>query len=249
MNRVLFNSRADRLRRHSIPWAAGATAIAYDSAVLPLGLEGGFPELLSNRQLRGKVGIFASMIDSLPSLACGFGTDATEMAPVAVERTIKAVAEAAQAGQFALAYDSLDYTQSLVDGRVVAGLAYSGDILKLRESLPTIRFAVPRRGAELWVDSLVVPTGSPHRSNAERLMAFYYEPQNAADLAASLKYMCPVPEAQVAMAEDHPELAASPLIFPTSADLAALSILRLIRSDESAQWTQAWNVALTGVPR
>jgi spermidine/putrescine transport system substrate-binding protein len=248
MDPVLYNTKSDRFRRHSIPWNAGATAIAYDSQVIPGGVAS-FEQLLTDPELKGRVGIFVDMLDSLPSIACGYGTTAAEMAQGPVQQALVAVAKAARGGQFARAYDVVGYSEAFRSGQVVAGLAYSGEILKLRRTRPGIRFAVPESGSELWINSLVVPKGSPHRANAEALMNFYYRPENAAPLAEYLECMCPVPGAQAVMARTNPVTASSRLVFPTPEDLENLTILRLLRTDELRTWGAAWTAALAGVPR
>lgn len=248
MARILRNAPVDRMRKRSIPWTAGATAIAYDGAVLPNGVTD-INQLLTDPRLAGRVGVFSDVLASVPTLSVGFGTKPEEMATGAVKRTIAAVAQAARAGQFAKVYDSITYVDAFRSGEVIAGLAYSGDILNARQDIPTLGFTIPTGGAQLWADSLVVPAGAPHRSNAEALLDFYYDPVNAAELAAALKFMCPVPSAKAEMAKTHPELAASRLIFPTSADLAELSMLRVIKTPELAEWTDLWNEAIREVPR
>ena len=53
------------------------------------------------------------------------------------------------------------------------------------------------------------------RSNAEKLINFYYDPAVAAEVAAYVNYICPVEGAQDEMEKIDPALAESPLIFPT----------------------------------
>lgn len=248
LNPVLFDSPADRRRLHSIPWAGGMTGIAYNAALLPAGVKSA-KQLLTDPALHGRVGVFEEMIAGLPTLACSYGTNPAEMAEPAVQRCLDAVDRAARSGQIAAAYLDLDYLDAFRSGRVVAGLAYSGDILNLREELPDLRFVIPEQGAELWVDSLVVPAGAPHRDNAQSLLEFYYRPENAATLAAALKFVCPVPAAQAVLARSDPELAASPLLFPGPAILRNLTMLRVIKADELRRWQQSWADSLLGLPR
>ena len=66
----------------------------------------------------------------------------------------------------------------------------------------------------------MVPIGSPHKTNAEKLIDFYYDPTVAAEVAAYVNYICPVDGAKEEMEKIDPALANSPLIFPTEEDLA-----------------------------
>ena len=51
-------------------------------------------------------------------------------------------------------------------------------------------------------------------------MNFYYDPVNAAELAAWVNYICPVEGAKEEMEKIDPELADNQLIFPTETTLA-----------------------------
>lgn len=85
-----------------------------------------------------------------------------------------------------------DYTSDLSKGDVLACQAYSGDAIQLQADNPDIEFVVPEEGAELWAESLLVPNLARHKANAEALIDFYYDPEVAAELAASVNYVCPV---------------------------------------------------------
>ncbi|MBT2675522.1 spermidine/putrescine ABC transporter substrate-binding protein, partial [Streptomyces sp. ISL-14] len=86
--------------------------------------------------------------------------------------------------------------------------------------------------------------------NAERLIDYYYEPEVAAELAAWVNYVCPVPAAQDVLAaakvEETAALAEDPLIFPDQAMREHLSIARDITSEERVEFGKRWN-AIAGL--
>ncbi|NED08083.1 extracellular solute-binding protein, partial [Streptomyces sp. SID6648] len=86
-----------------------------------------------------------------------------------------------------------DYIKDLSSGDVLACQAYSGDVIQLQADDPDIEFVVPEEGAELWAESLMIPGLARHKANAERLIDYYYRPEVAAELAAWVNYVCPVP--------------------------------------------------------
>ena len=65
-----------------------------------------------------------------------------------------------------------------------------------------------------------MPITSTHRSNAQKLMDYYYDPAVAAQVAAWVNYVCPVAGAQQAMKDIDPDLVEDPFIFPTDAQLS-----------------------------
>ena len=99
-------------------------------------------------------------------------------------------------------------------------------------------FTIPESGSTLWSDNLMVPIASPHKKNAEKLFDFYYDPKVAATAAAYINYICPVEGAKAEMEKIDPELAASPLIFPTEADLANVKVFRTLSADEETKYSE-----------
>ncbi len=138
-----------------------------------------------------------------------------------------------------------DYTKDLVSGDVLACQAYSGDVIQLQADNPDIRFVVPEEGAELWSDSLMIPNRARHKASAERLIDYYYQPEVAAELAAWVNYVCPVPAAKEVLAADPDKdtaaLADNPLIFPDETMRSRLAIARDITSAERVDFARRWN--------
>ena len=61
---------------------------------------------------------------------------------------------------------------------------------------------------------MLVPIGSPHQDNAEKLIDYYYDPQVAAKVAEYVNYVCPVEGAKAGWRRSTRGLADSPWIFP-----------------------------------
>jgi spermidine/putrescine transport system substrate-binding protein len=74
---------------------------------------------------------------------------------------------------------------------------------------------IPEEGLSLWSDNMMVPNKATHKTNAEKLMDWYYDPTIAARLAAWVNYICPVDGAKQAMEKVDASLVDNPLIFPT----------------------------------
>jgi spermidine/putrescine transport system substrate-binding protein len=91
---------------------------------------------------------------------------------------------------------------------------------------------------------MMIPIGSPHKKNAETLMDYYYDPKVAAEVAAYVNYICPVQGAQQEMEKIDKDLAKSPLIFPTDADLAKVQIFTKLAPADETRYTAAFQKAL-----
>jgi spermidine/putrescine transport system substrate-binding protein len=85
-----------------------------------------------------------------------------------------------------------------------------------------------------------VPMGATHKKNAELLMNYYYDPVNAAELAAWVNYITPVVGAYEEAIKLDPELAENKLIFPDEAFLASTHGFRALTAQEEQSFVTAW---------
>lgn len=229
-------------RLHSVPWQSGITGIAYNRR--KLGREIKHTDDLWADDLRGKVTLLSGLDESFALLMQGNGVDVTRWTAddfhtvcEQVERLVKA--------RHIRRFTGNDYIKDLSTGDVLACQAYSGDVIQLQADNPEIEFVVPQEGAELWAESLMIPNLARHKRNAEALVDHYYEPEVAAELAAWVNYVCPVPAARDVLASSKDEetaaLAEDPLIFPDEEMRRRLAIARDITSEERTEFAKRWN--------
>ncbi|MFJ3609795.1 polyamine ABC transporter substrate-binding protein [Streptomyces hydrogenans] len=229
-------------RLHSVPWQSGITGIAYNRRALGR-------ELRSTRQLwdadlRGKVTLLSGLDESISLLMQGNGADVTRWTRDDFDAVCEQV-EKLVATKHIRRFTGNDYIKDLASGDVLACQAYSGDVIQLQADNPDIEFVVPEEGGELWAESLMIPNLARHKANAEKLVDYYYEPEVAAELAAWVNYVCPVPAAQNVLADSGDEelaaLAEDPLIFPDREMRSRLSIARDITASERKDMAKRWN--------
>ena len=89
---------------------------------------------------------------------------------------------------------------------------------------------------------MMIPITSQHRSNAQKLMDYYYEPAVAAQVAAWVNYVCPVLGAQEIQAKTDKDLAEDPFIFPTDDFIKQHNVqsFRALTPDEDADYSARW---------
>jgi spermidine/putrescine transport system substrate-binding protein len=104
---------------------------------------------------------------------------------------------------------------------------------------------VPDSGALLVTDSLLVPRGTPRRADVLRLLDHYLQPGVAAAVSLTVPGLCPVIGAQEVMRSLDARRAASPLLFPTDADLARCQALAPQDAGDEAGYAQTY-ARLTG---
>ncbi|MFG2267506.1 PotD/PotF family extracellular solute-binding protein [Streptomyces sp. NPDC048720] len=239
---LLRSPAFDPGRRSTVPWQSGITGIAYDRRRLGREIRG-VADLWAS-DLKGRVTLLSGLDEAFALLMQGDGVDITRWTADDFHRVCDRVEREVHRGQIRR-FTGNDYTKDLVSGDVLACQAYSGDVIQLQADNPDIRFVVPEEGAELWSDSLMIPDRARHKSNAERLIDYYYEPEVAARLAAWVNYVCPVPAAREVLAasrdKDTAALAGNPLIFPDSTLRGRLAVARDITSAERPELAKRWN--------
>ncbi|MEU1279532.1 spermidine/putrescine ABC transporter substrate-binding protein [Streptomyces sp. NPDC005805] len=243
----LLSPAFDPGRRSSVPWQSGITGIAYDRR--RLGREIRATADLWADDLRGRVTLLSGLDEAFALLMRGDGVDVTRWRTEDFHRMCERVEKLVRARHIRR-FTGNDYIKDLSTGDVLACQAYSGDVIQLQADNPDIEFVVPEEGGELWAESLMIPNLARHKRNAEALIDHYYDPEVAAELAAWVNYVCPVPAARDVLAAakdpDTAALAEDPLIFPDTAMRARLAIARDITADERTELAGRWN-AIVGL--
>ncbi|HEX6076765.1 MAG TPA: spermidine/putrescine ABC transporter substrate-binding protein [Micromonosporaceae bacterium] len=219
----------DRERDQAVPWQSGLTGLAYNAKVAKEVRT--FDELLTRPDLKGKVTLLSEMRDTMTLSLLSLDKEPEDFTADDFDAAIDKIAKATDSGQVRR-FTGNDYAQDLAKGDIAACLAWSGDVLQLQFDNPDIRFVVPDEGALLWSDNMMVPNKATHKTNAEKLMDYYYQPEVAAELAAWVNYICPVKGAQQAMTKIDPDLAENPLIFPDPATLRRTHAFRALNEKD-----------------
>ncbi len=202
----------DPEQRFAMPWQSGLTGIAYDARKVDRAI-GSIQELFERPDVAGGVGLLTEVSDTLGLALLAQGRDLNGLSEDMIMESLDYLAARQKAGQFAGFYGN-DYLDALENGKLVAAVAWSGDILQKQFDNPYLKFVVPEEGLMIWSDNLMVPNGSVQAGAVAALADYYYQPKVAAELAAWVNYICPVEGAQDEMAAFDPDLVEDPLIFP-----------------------------------
>lgn len=207
----------DPERNFSVPWQSGLTGLAYNARYT--GEVVSVEELLTRTDLHGKVSLMSELNDTMGFMLRIVGADPENFDDDDFDRALDRLKESVASGQVRR-FTGNDFVRDLDAGNVVACAAWSGDVLSIQESNPDIRWVAPTEGMILFSDNMLVPNRATHRTNAERLMDHYYQPEVAARVAASVRFICPVEGAKQAMEHLDPSLVDNRLIFPDEDFLA-----------------------------
>jgi spermidine/putrescine transport system substrate-binding protein len=232
----------DKDRTFTVPWQSGCTGIAYDAAkVKPVRT---ITELLTRPDLKGKVALIHDWRDTAALVMLDMGVDISSYTDDQFFAACEVVQKAVDSGQVRK-FTGGDYTELLANGSVDACLAWSGDIVQLQYDTPSVTYAIPEAGQLIWADAMVIPQQAQHRANAHALMNYYYDPKVAAQVTATVQYICPVKGAREEMATIDKTLVDNPLIFPDADFLRTTHTSKLIDEATQSSYTAAW-VKVTG---
>ncbi|MCL3818851.1 polyamine ABC transporter substrate-binding protein [Aeromicrobium wangtongii] len=220
----------DPKREYSAPWQSGLTGIAYNKA--KVGEIKSFKELLTRKDLKGRISLLTEMRDTMAFLLLIDGADPASFTPDQWDTAVDLLRKARSDGQVR-SFTGNEYVQDLASGNVVACEAWSGDIANAGDE--NLVWIPPEEGIIIWADNMLVPNLATHQANAERLIDYYYEPEVAAKLAAYNSFICPVKGAQEAMQDVDPEQVDNELIFPTEETLSKTH--RFMALDEATMRT------------
>lgn len=225
-------------RAYSYPWQGISTVIAYNKKALD-GIEvKSVSDLLDNPKLKGRVGFLSEMRDSMGMTLLDLGKDPADFTDDDFDAAISRLQKAVDKGQIRR-FTGNDYTSDLAKGDLAACVAWAGDVVQLKSDSPDVDFVVPDSGYVTSTDNLLIPNKARHKTNAERLIDFYYEPAQAAALAAYINYVSPVDGVKPYLAKIDEGAANNPLIVPDKAMQAKSHAFRsLSQKEETAYETK-----------
>ncbi|MEW2620017.1 spermidine/putrescine ABC transporter substrate-binding protein [Streptomyces sp. NPDC048106] len=231
-------------RAYSYPWQGISTVIAYNKKALD-GVEvKSVSDLLDNPKLKGRVSFLTEMRDSIGMVLLDLGKDPAKVTDDDYDAAIARLQKGVDKGQIRR-FTGNDYTSDLAKGDIAACVAWGGDIVQLQADNPEVGFIIPDSGYMTSTDNLMVPNKARHKTNAERLIDYYFQPEPAAELAAYVNYVSPVEGVVPYLARIDKSAASNPLIVPDKAMQAKSHPFRALTQKEETAYQQKFS-KLTG---
>jgi len=225
---------------HHAPWQSGMTGLGYDSAVT-----GDLSSLealwTDDPRWTGKVTFLTEMRDTIGLTLLKLGKDPSQATEADADEAVAEIQTALDAG-IIRAFTGNEYAEDMVAGNVVLAMAWSGDVIAKQAEKETLVWQLPDEGAMLWTDNMLIPKGAQNKYTAELFIDFVYDPAIAAQIAAWVNYVTPVKGAQEVLAAEDPDLAESPLIFPSDEVLSKVKIFKSLTEEEETYFNDEFSV-------
>lgn len=243
----------DPQRDYSIPYQGIIAGITYNKKLYKEATGKDAPATLEDLwdpALKGRVGVLSEMRDTIGLILMAQGIDIASESSLTTDAFMNAIdffSGKVSDGQIAKIKGN-SYKEDLENGDTIAAIAWSGDIvqLNLMAGEEKYGFLIPESGGTISADCFVVPMGATHKANVEELINFYYDPANAAALAAWVNYVTPVVGAQEEAMKIDKALASNELIFPTEKTLSLTHSFRSLNPTEDKDFGAAFQQVLLG---
>jgi len=134
------------------------------------------------------------------------------------------------------AYNSSNYEDVLLSGDVWLAQGWNGQFARAIEQDADLEYVIPKEGASLFLDSLVIPAGAPHPELAHAFIDFTLEAEIAAEICATMRYSTPNAAALRLLPA---ALRANPAIFPPP-DVLARAVLLEDVGDAVVLYDRLW---------
>ncbi|MEU5718440.1 spermidine/putrescine ABC transporter substrate-binding protein [Streptomyces sp. NPDC020403] len=224
-------------RAYSYPWTGIPTVIAYNAKATGGRKVDSVTQLLDDPKLKGRVSFLSEMRDSVGMTLLDMGKDPGSFTDADYDAAIGRIQKGVDKKQIRR-FTGNDYTADLSKGDIAACVAWAGDIIQLQADNPDIKFSIPAAGYITSSDNMLVPARARHKTNAEKLIDYYYEPPVAAQLAAYINYVCPVDGVAGELAKIDESMAANTLILPDRAMAAKSHAFRSLSAEEETAYEE-----------
>lgn len=248
-----LGAQYDPERDYTLPYQGILGGITYNKVAFKEATGKDAPgslEDLWDPALKGRVGVLSEMRDTIGLILLAQGIDIADPNSLTEDAFMNAIdffRGKVEDGQIARIKGN-SYSEDLNNGDTIAAIAWSGDTVQLNLSAGEEKygFFIPESGATISADVFTIPMGATHKRNVEELINFYYDPANAAMLAAWVNYVTPVVGAQEEAVKIDPALAENQLIFPSEDFLKNTHGFRSLSGKEELSFSKAFQEILLG---
>lgn len=235
----------DPANRWSVPYAYTLTLIGYNTRrIAELGLPTDSWALIFEpkylQKIRGRVTVLDSQRELMAAAMkyLGHSINDTDEAKWKQARDL-----ILRAKPYWAAFNASSYIKELTLGNIWVAHGYSNDMFQANADARSagrpfgIGYSIPREGAVLALDSMVLHKTGRQPALAHRFIDFMLEGENSAELSNLIGSGNPN---QAAMRHILPELTRNPAVFPDAATLARLEMMRDLTPGQRRVLNRIW---------
>ena len=245
INPAYLNSDFDKGNQYSVPYAYTLTLIGYNEQKMkelgiPINTWAAIfdPQYLS--KIKGKVTVLDSANELMAAALKYLGYSANDTD----EKHAKQAADLIlKAKPYWAAFNGSSYIKELTVGNIWLAHGYSNDMFQAQLDAKnagrkfTIGFTVPKEGAVMALDNMVIHKSAPRPDLAHKFINFMLEGKNSAELTNLIGSGNPNSDAMKGI---KPEIAKNTAIFPDKIVLAKVEMLKDLNSKQRRARNKLW---------
>lgn len=169
-----LNHSYDKGNKYSVPYMWGTMGILYNKTMVTEPVDSW--KILWDEKYAGQILMLNSERDmiSITLRMLGYSMNSKDDAQLQ-----EAKAALTKQKELVMAYCGDEVKDKMIAGEGAMTIAWSGDAFFCIEQNPDLAYAVPQEGSNLWFDSMVIPTTSAHKAEAEKFIDFMCRPDIA----------------------------------------------------------------------
>lgn len=140
-------------------------------------------------------------------------------------------------------FHNSQYINDLANGDICLAVGYSGDVLQAADRASeadngvTVKYLIPREGAQTWMDTMAIPADAPNPASAHAFIDWLLRPEVIADVSNFVAYANANDDATPLV---DASISGNPGIYPSSETRARLTVSRAFTQAELRERTRAW---------
>ena len=200
------NLAFDSQNEYSVPYMWGTVGIVYNKKMVTDPVDSW--NILWNKKYEKQILMLDSPRDSIGITLKLLGHSLNTSDPEQLEQAKNKLIEQKP---LVLAYVVDEVKDKMIAGEAAMAVVWSGDAMFIKDKNPDIEYAIPKEGTNLWFDSIVIPKGAKHKTEAEEFINYLARPEVSQKNAEYIGYATPLPEAKAKLEESvQTDLAAYP---------------------------------------
>jgi spermidine/putrescine-binding protein len=203
--------------RYSVPYLWGTTGLAVNTRLSDPG--SGSWSILWDPKNAGRVGLLDDPQEAFTMALKAEAASGNSSDPLELEAAGRRLESLRALGvRYLSPVDAID---ALISEQIWVAQLYNGDALAAADENPDITYLIPKEGAPMWVDNLIIPVDALNQRNAHAFINYILRPEVIAGISEYGYYANPNGPAQDLLP---PDLKTNPAVYP-SADVLARSEL------------------------
>ncbi len=225
----------DRDHHYGIPFSWGTTGVIYNSDKIPNGFEDWDALWSLKEKLTRKVTLLSDSREVIGMALKSLGYSLNEENP---DRIRQAYEKLTKLKPHLASFTTDGWKSRIAAGDLWAAMCYSSDAKPLIKANPKLRYTVPKPGAALWSDWVVIPKAAPNPDAAYQWINYLLQDEVAASLALRLSVTTPNANAIKRLP---PEIQNSPVSYPSQDILDRCEAMKALKPETEVVLDKYWN--------